>query len=291
MTSYSSTVQDFWALLKPRVMSLVIFTAFVGLKLAPGNVHPFLAGVSILCIAIAAGAAGALNMWYERELDARMKRTAQRPLPSGKMDPHEALAFGLILSFLSVLVMGLALNYVAAGLLAFTILFYSVVYTIGLKPRTAQNIVIGGAAGALPPVVGWASVTGSMALEPWILFLIIFLWTPPHFWALSLSQAEDYQKARIPMLPVVVGSLKTRQYIFYYSFALVLTSLIPYGIGLRGSCYGACAFIFGAIFMVYAYLTLRQEKQAMRLFFYSIFYLFILFGSMLLDQGLQRGVL
>jgi heme o synthase len=283
-------VEDYLALLKPRVMSLVVFTAFVGLLLAPGGINPFVGFISILCIAIGAGASGALNMWYDSDIDAIMSRTSNRPIPAGRMGRDQALAFGLILSAFSVGVLGLAANWLAAGLLAFTIFFYAVVYTIWLKRSTPQNIVIGGAAGAFPPMVGWAAVTGTISLESCLLFLIIFLWTPPHFWALALYKQSDYGAAGIPMLPNVAGNQATKLQIVIYSVVLVAASLVPGLIGFMGPIYMLTAAATGAAFL---YLALRlfrtKDDKAMRkagrtLFTYSLSYLFVIFLALITDH-------
>ena len=285
---------DYLALLKPRVMSLVVFTAVVGLLLAPGGINPFVGFVSILAIGVGAGASGALNMWYDADIDARMARTRTRPIPAGRVTPNEALAFGLILSFLSVAILGLASNWVAGGLLAFTIFFYAVVYTMWLKRWTVENIVIGGAAGALPPVVGWAAVSGSVGIESITLFLIIFMWTPPHFWALALLKTEDYRRVGVPMLPVVSGPLETRRQILLYSVLLVPLGAAPALIGLGGRAYLAVSLVSGAIFLSLAWRVYRdgtaatveedRERSARRLFGFSILYLFLLFAALLVER-------
>ncbi len=280
---------DYLALLKPRVMSLVVFTALVGLAVAPAHVHPVIGFVSLLCIAVGAGAAGALNMWYDADIDAKMVRTARRPVPSGRVLPGEALGFGMTLAVGSVAMLGLVANWLAAGLLAFTIFFYAVVYTIGLKRRTSQNIVIGGAAGAFPPMIGWAAATGSLALEPILLFLIIFFWTPPHFWALALYRAEDYARAGVPMLPVVSGDRETRRQILLYTFILVPLGIAPWGLGYAGWLYGATAVVTGAIMVALA-LQVRAERRpddraSKHLFAFSILYLFLLFAVLLVEKG------
>ena len=264
-------VGDFVALLKPRVMSLVVFTGFAGLVAAPGELHPLLAAVAVLCIAVAAGAAGAINMWYDRDIDAVMERTRHRPVPAGRVAPDEALAFGVALSLISVMLMVMATNWIAGALLAATNGFYVFVYTVWLKRRTPQNIVIGGAAGALPPVIGWVAVTGQVDMEALALFLIIFLWTPPHFWALALYRSEDYAKAGVPMLPVVAGATATRRQIFIYSAALVIASLLPTVLGTVGVLYGAAAVVLGGAFLVFAFAVLRGtgEVAARRLFAFS----------------------
>lgn len=278
------------ALLKPRVMSLVVFTAITGLLVAPGTIHPFVGFVAILCIAVGAGASGALNMWFDADIDAVMRRTRERPIPAGRMDGGVALGFGATLAVASVTVMGLATNYVAAALLAFTILFYLLVYTIWLKRRTPENIVIGGAAGALPPVVGWAAVTGGVSIEPLVLFAVIFLWTPPHFWALALFYESDYEKAGIPMLPVVAGEKKTRFRILAYSIALVPVGLLPWIMGFAGPLYAIAATTCGGIFLYRAARLYRTtlEADARRLFAFSIIYLFVLFAALVVEQLIGR---
>jgi protoheme IX farnesyltransferase len=280
-------VRDYIALLKPRVMSLVVYTGFAGLLAAPGHLHPVLAAVAVLCIAVSAGAAGAINMWYERDIDAVMARTQGRPLPQGRVNPDEALAFGVALSIFSVMLMGLAVNWVAAGLLAAANLFYVFVYTIWLKRRTPQNIVIGGAAGAFPPMIGWAAVTGSVSLESIALFLLIFLWTPPHFWALALFAKSDYAKAGVPMLPVVSGVKTTKRQILYYCIALLPVSLLPSLLGTAGWAYGAVAGIMSLGFIGLAVRILREEgtAAAKQTFGYSILYLFVLFALLMVDSA------
>jgi len=282
----SASVGDYVALLKPRVMSLVVFTGLVGLWLAPGSIHPLLASVAILCIAIGAGASGAINMWYDRDIDAVMARTRNRPLPRGAMAPGNALGFGAMLAIGSVLVMGVAVNWVAAALLAFTIGFYVFVYTMWLKRRTPQNIVIGGAAGALPPVVGWAAVTGSVAIEPLILFAIIFMWTPPHFWALALYRSDDYARAGVPMLPVTSGPRETRKQILIYTLLLFPVVLAPALIGFAGMVYGVGAGLLGAAFILGAadLARTRTDASARRLFAFSILYLFLVFVLLIVDR-------
>jgi len=283
-------VGDYVALLKPRVMSLVVFTALVGLLLAPGGVNPFVGAVAILCIAIGAGASGALNMWYDADIDAIMSRTANRPIPAGRMERDHALAFGLVLSAFSVSLLGLATNWLAAGLLAFTIFFYAVIYTVWLKRSTPQNIVIGGAAGAFPPMIGWAAVTGTVSIESIVLFLIIFLWTPPHFWALALYKQGDYGAAGIPMLPNVAGERVTKVQILVYSLVLVASSLVPGIIGFMGPIYTATAVATGAAFVWLAYRlfrtteTLPMKKAGRSLFTYSLSYLFVIFLALITDH-------
>lgn len=282
-------VGDYIALLKPRVMSLVVFTALVGLVIAPGHFHPVLAFTSILCIAVGGGASGALNMWYEGDIDALMSRTANRPIPRGRILPGEALAFGLTLAFFSVMTLGILVNWLAGALLAFTIFFYVVVYTMGLKRYTAQNIVIGGAAGALPPVVAWAAATGSLSPEPILLFLIIFLWTPPHFWALALFRTDDYGRANIPMLPNVAGPDATRLQILLYTILLVAVAASPWPLGYFSAVYGVTSLVLGAGMLWYAIQVYRHRtgSAALRatrgLFKFSILYLFALFAVLLLE--------
>lgn len=286
---------DYFALLKPRVMSLVVFTAFVGLIIAPGTIHPFLGAVSILCIAVGAGASGALNMWYDADIDAVMSRTASRPVPAGRVGRSEALAFGLVLSAFSILTLGLLVNWLSAALLAFTIFFYVVIYTMWLKRSTPQNIVIGGAAGALPPMIGWACVTGSVSWDSFVLFLMIFLWTPPHFWALALFKQGDYHKARIPMMPNVAGVKSTKRQIFIYAVVTALVGVLPYWMGFASPAYGILATGLGLGFVWYAYRVLRMSpadekmKPAKALFGFSLIYLFALFATLLVD-GLTTGV-
>jgi protoheme IX farnesyltransferase len=282
-----AAVADYLALLKPRVMSLVVFTGFAGLFVAPGEMHPLLAAVAVLCIAVGAGAAGAINMWYESDIDAVMERTRGRPIPAGRVAPAEALAFGVILSLFSVLLMCVAVNWVAALLLAFANAFYVLVYTVWLKRRTPQNIVIGGAAGAFPPMIGWAAVTGSVSLEPMVLFLIIFMWTPPHFWALALYREGDYAKAGIPMLPVVAGKAATRRQILAYSFFLAPLALLPTLLGTAGLVYAAVATVMGGCFILLALKLSRDasDRTARQLFGYSILYLFVLFAVLIVDRA------
>jgi heme o synthase len=284
-----ATVGDYIALMKPRVMSLVVFTALVGLAVAPGSLHPVAAFTALLCIAVGAGAAGALNMWYDADVDALMTRTARRLVPMGRVRPGEALAFGLTLGSFAVVVLGLLVNWVAAALLAFTIFFYVVIYTIWLKRSTPQNIVIGGAAGAFPPMIGWAAVTGSLSLEPVLLFLIIFFWTPPHFWALALYRTEDYARARIPMLPVVSGDASTRRQIMLYTLVLVPLGVAPWAFGYTGALYGVTALVNGAIMVMLGWQVFRESRPAERasrnLFAFSILYLFLLFAVLLVERG------
>ncbi len=282
-----ASVGDYIALLKPRVMSLVVFTAFVGLLVAPGHVHPVIGFTALLCIAVGAGAAGALNMWYDADIDARMTRTAGRPIPQGRVTPGEAAGFGLTLAVFAVVTLGLMVNLVSAALLAFTIAFYVVIYTMWLKRSTPQNIVIGGAAGALPPIIGWAAATGSVAVEPIVLFLIIFFWTPPHFWALSLYRTEDYARAGIPMLPVVAGDQETRRQILLYTLILAPLGVAPWLMGFAGALYGIASIVGGAAMIALA-LRVRAERQsyaaAKQMFGFSILYLFLLFALLLADR-------
>ena len=294
--SVGGEVRDFVALLKPRVMSLVVFTALVGMVAAPGSLHPLIGAVALLCIAVGAGASGALNMWFDADIDARMARTAARPIPRGSVTPEEALAFGTVLSVISVMALGLFVNWVAAALLAFTIAFYVFIYTIWLKRRTPQNIVIGGAAGAFPPMVGWAAVTGSVSIESVVLFAIIFMWTPPHFWALALYRARDYERVGVPMLPVVSGLAETRRQILIYSVLLAVIAVTPWFIGLGGLAYLAISGLMGARFVWLAVLVYRDgdsddraaDQRAKALFVFSIYYLFALFAVLLLEHVAAR---
>jgi protoheme IX farnesyltransferase len=286
-----ATPGDYFELLKPRVMSLVVFTALVGMVAAPGHINPILAVAALVFIAIGAGASGALNMWYEADLDAKMTRTAQRPIPQGRIGRGEVLGFALFLSVLSVVALGLLINVLSAALLAFTIFFYAVVYSVWLKPSTPQNIVIGGAAGAFPPVIGWAAATGSVTVEPVLMFLIIFVWTPPHFWALALLRADEYARAGVPMLPVVAGDSETRRQILLYSLLLAPVGALPWLLGYAGMVYGAVAIVSGALFVAAA-LRLRKaapgeatEQAAKALFGYSILYLVLLFAVLLVEKG------
>jgi protoheme IX farnesyltransferase len=285
--------RDFLALTKPRVMSLVVFTGLAGLLAAPGSIHPVIGFTAILCIALAAGGAAALNQWWEADLDAGMKRTAKRPLPSGRMNRDDARDFGIALSVASVGTMGLAVHWLAAGLLALSIVYYAVVYTIWLKPRTPQNIVIGGGAGAFPPLIGWVAVTGEITAMPLLLFAIIFVWTPPHFWALALFVKTDYARVGIPMMPVVAGERSTRRQIMGYSLILLVTSLAPWWIGGTGPLYGVAALALSALFVGFAVPVavrtatsddlMRPEK---RLFAFSVIYLFALFTALVADRML-----
>jgi protoheme IX farnesyltransferase len=294
-TAYPADWRDFLALTKPRVMSLVVFTALCGLLAAPAPVHPVLGFTAILCIALGAGAAAALNMWYEADLDSKMKRTAGRPIPAGRMDRQSALHFGVGLAFFSVILMELATNRVAASILAVSILFYVLVYTVWLKRRTPQNIVIGGAAGAFPPMIGWAAAAGDVTLLPVLLFMLIFLWTPPHFWALSLFVRSDYAAAGVPMLPVVAGPETTRRHILLYTLPMSAVAIAPWPLGLAGPIYGVAATLLGFAFVVLAVQVLlnrgtepTQMKPEKRLFAYSILYLFAVFGAVVADQWLLK---
>jgi protoheme IX farnesyltransferase len=291
----SAEVADFVALMKPRVMSLVVFTAFVGLLLAPGHFHPVLGFAALVCIAVGAGAAGALNMWYDADIDAVMTRTARRPIPAGRVLPGEALGFGATLAVGSVVMLGLTANWFAAALLAFTIFFYVAIYTVWLKRATPQNIVIGGAAGAFPPMIGWAAATSGVALESVLLFLIIFLWTPPHFWALSLLRSGEYARAGIPMLPVVAGRAETKRQIVLYTGVLVPVSLAPWLLGYAGLLYGVIAVAAGAVLALLAWRIWTAAEgrptdlAARRLFGFSILYLFALFAGLLIDRAFIIG--
>jgi protoheme IX farnesyltransferase len=280
-------VADFIELLKPRVMSLVVFTGAAGLVAAPGSVHPVLAAVAILCIAVGAGASGAMNMWYERDIDALMARTAGRPLPTGRIEPAEALTFGVMLSLFSVMVMGLALNWAAAALLALAIGFYVFVYTIWLKRRTPQNIVIGGAAGAFPPMIGWAAATGEVGPASIALFALIFFWTPPHFWALALVKSDDYARAGVPMLPVVAGARETKRQMLIYTILLLPIGVAPTLLGVAGWIYGGASLGLGLLFVLAAIRVLKDEsaRSAWTMFGYSILYLFALFALLMFDRA------
>ncbi|MBX9864476.1 MAG: heme o synthase [Hyphomicrobium sp.] len=287
ITTAEPSVSDFLELMKPRVMSLVVFTSLAGLFAAPGQLHPVLAVIAVICIAVGAGASGALNMWYDADIDARMARTAARPIPRGRVTADEALAFGSVLSVVSVLTLGVLVNWVAGGLLALTIAYYVFFYTMWLKRRTPQNIVIGGAAGSFPPMIGWAAVTGGVSIESVLMFLIIFMWTPPHFWALALYRCRDYERVGVPMLPVVAGPDETRRQILLYSLALVPLAISPYFIGLGGIAYAAVSTVLGLIFLYLAFKVWRVREgregdhAAKQLFVFSIFYLFLLFAVLL----------
>jgi protoheme IX farnesyltransferase len=287
-------IGDFIVLMKPRVMSLVVFTALAGMVAAPGTIHPVLGLIALLAIAIGAGASGALNMWYDADIDARMARTAARPIPRGHITRDEALSFGSVLSVFSVLTLGVLVNWTAGALLALTIAYYLFVYTIWLKRRTPQNIVIGGAAGAFPPMIGWAAVTGSVSIESMLMFLIIFMWTPPHFWALALYRCRDYERVGVPMLPVVAGAEETRRQIWLYSLVLVPLAVLPSMIGLGGTAYAMASVGLGAMFLYLAWRvrTITEGREAdtaaRRLFTFSILYLFLLFAVLLAEHAVAR---
>ncbi len=295
-TALGGTVGDFLELMKPRVMSLVIFTALAGMVAAPGTLHPALGVIALLAIAVGAGASGALNMWYDADIDAQMQRTAARPIPRGRVTAEEALAFGSVLSVFSVFTLGVLVNWVAGALLALTIAFYIFVYTMWLKRSTPQNIVIGGAAGAFPPMVGWAAVTGSVSIESIVLFLIIFFWTPPHFWALALYRCRDYERVGVPMLPVVAGLKETRRQIVIYSWIFVPVAILPAFIGLGGLTYAVLSTTLGVVFLVLAHRVRRitegreADKVAKQLFGFSILYLFVLFAVILAEKLVARFV-
>jgi len=291
MIMQTSTVKDYFLLLKPRVMSLVIFTAIAGLYLAPGKINPFIAFISVLSISIASGASGSINMWYDQDIDKIMKRTQSRPIPAGKIIPENALYLGVFLSCLSVALMGLATNLLSACLLAFTIFFYSYIYTVVLKRSTPQNIVIGGAAGALPPLIGWTSVTNSLTIEPIILFLIIFLWTPPHFWALSLYSSGEYKQANIPMMPIVAGVKSTKKQILIYSVLLSFVAIAPSIVGFSGSVYLYASILLNLIFIILCAFLYKdpQNKIAGKVFGYSILYLFMIFLMLMIDKAIKNG--
>jgi protoheme IX farnesyltransferase len=288
------SVGDFIVLMKPRVMSLVVLTALTGMITAPGSIHPVLGLIAMLAIAIGAGASGALNMWYDADIDARMARTAARPIPRGRLTRDEALSFGTVLSVFSILTLGVLVNWVAGALLALTIGYYLFVYTMWLKRRTPQNIVIGGAAGAFPPMIGWAAVTGSVSIEGVLMFLIIFMWTPPHFWALALYRSRDYERVGVPMLPVVAGPQETRRQIWLYSIILVPLAMLPALIGLAGIAYAITSVSLGAVFLWLAWrvrsITQGREADAAarKLFGFSILYLFALFGVLLAEHAVAR---
>jgi protoheme IX farnesyltransferase len=292
----SAEWRDWVKLLKPRVISLVVFTGLIGLLIAPGHLHPVLVFTAILCIAVAAGAAGCLNMWWERDIDAKMRRTMRRPIPAGRIEPDAALGFGVALSVGSVLTMWLATNTCAAVILAISIAFYVFIYTMWLKRRTPQNIVIGGAAGAFPPVIGWAAVTGSIDVMPLLMFALVFFWTPPHFWSLSLYACKDYGAAGVPMLPVVAGSKETRRQIFAYTVLLAVAAVLPWALGYTGPIYGVTAAVFSAAFGVFAWRVLRDRQDetgrsrtgdipARQAFRFSLLYLAVLFLALGVDHA------
>ncbi|MAP96021.1 MAG: protoheme IX farnesyltransferase [Ponticaulis sp.] len=294
-TSTAPNVRDYVELMKPRIMMLVVFTAAAGLVAAPGGLHPFTTFAVLLAVALGSGAAGAINMWFDADIDAIMTRTSVRPIPAGRVQPGDALALGIFMSIISVTVMTIATNWVAGAMLAFSIFFYAVIYTMWLKRSTPQNIVIGGAAGAFPPVIGWAAVTGAMPLEAWALFLITFVWTPPHFWALSLVANKDYEKAGVPMMPVVRGAKTTRHQIFAYTLLMLVVSALPVLFGTGGLIYAVVTGVSGVVFLYLAYqvllsragdldMTGDDRKIAMRLFLFSILYLALLFGALILEH-------
>ncbi len=278
------SVKDYFMLMKPRVMSLVVFTAISGMLLAPGNIHPLIAFVSILCITIGAGSAAAINMWYDRDIDAIMKRTQKRPIVTGAVKADEALAFGIITGTMAIIMMAVSVNIISAALLAFTILYYIYIYTIWLKRTSVQNVVIGGVSGALPPIIGWASVTGNISWQAFSLFAIIFIWTPPHSWALALYRSDDYKNCNVPMMPVIKGVLYTKKQIMFYSILMFFISLWPYFLNISSHLYLITAIISGLIFLYYAvnlFADTEQNHVAKKLFWYSIFYLFIIFFSLI----------
>ncbi|MCG6113725.1 MAG: heme o synthase [Mesorhizobium sp.] len=291
-----ATAGDYFALLKPRVMSLVIFTAFVGMVTAPVALNPVQVVIAVLAIAVGAGASGALNMWYDADIDRVMSRTASRPVATGRILPGEALVFGIVLSAFSVVTLGLLANWLSAAMLAFTIFFYAVIYTMWLKRSTPQNIVIGGAAGAFPPIIGWAAATGSVAIEPLIMFLIIFLWTPPHFWALALFKSADYERVGVPMMPNVAGHASTRRQIFAYTLAVAVTGVLPAALGYSSVVYGVVAAGLGIGFIASAWKVLRMPdsdtvmRPAKALFAYSLLYLFAIFAALMIDTLVARWV-
>ena len=290
----TSSVRDYFTLLKPGVMSLVVFTGLAGMVVAPGHLHPLQQFLTLFCIAMGSGAGAAMNMWFDRDIDAIMKRTASRPVPAGRVAPDDALAFGLFMAAASVMLMGLGLGWMAAGILAGAIAFYVLIYTMWLKRSTPQNIVIGGAAGAFPPMIGWAAVTGDVSLEAAILFAIIFLWTPPHFWALALYKCGDYAKAGVPMMPVVAGHPSTKRQMVFYTWLLLAATLSLSVLGMAGAFYGVCAALLGAGFLYHVYKVRsdESEKWAKKTFGYSILYLFALFTALMADSLLrQHGLL
>lgn len=288
-----SSMRDYVTLMKPGVMLLVVFSGLAGMVMAPGHLHPLLQIITLLCIAIGSGAGGAINMWYDRDIDAHMLRTANRPVPAGRIAADDALAFGLVLAVSSVAMLGLAVNWLAAAYLAGAIAFYVIIYTMILKRRTPQNIVIGGAAGAFPPIIGWAAVTGNVTFEPWILFAIVFLWTPPHFWALALYRNSDYTKVGVPMLPVVAGKAHTKKQMLVYTLILFLCSLLPVTFNMSGIFYGISATILGGLFIRHAWRVLKSDddKIARAMFGYSILYLFILLSALIVDQSIPDNIM
>ncbi len=285
----SSSVGDYISLLKPRVMALAVFSSICGIILAPVSIHPFFFFISILCISVGAGASGAINMWYDKDIDSLMERTKKRAVPQGKIEPLDALGFGVVLSLIAIILLGLSVNYKAALLLAFSILFYVCIYTIWLKRRTPQNIVIGGASGAFPPVIGWACSTGDVSLFPTLLFCIIFFWTPPHFWALALYKDIEYSKANVPMLPVVKGQRETKKQILIYSFVLFFVSLLPFYFEFSGYMYAICAILLNLYFCYLSFSLFKSEDSknsfyAPKLFKFSIIYLYLIFSSLVIDS-------
>ncbi|WP_207478043.1 heme o synthase [Arenibaculum pallidiluteum] len=289
--SAGGSVGDYVELLKPRVMSLVVFSGLAGLVAAPGSIHPLLALTALLCIAVSAGASGAINMWYDRDIDAVMQRTRRRPIPEGRVGPDEALAFGVVLTIGAVLLMGLAVNWISAALLALASAFYVFVYTMWLKRRTPQNIVIGGAAGAFPPMIGWAAVTGTVDISSIALFLLIFMWTPPHFWALALFRSDDYARAGVPMLPVTAGARETKRQMLAYTLLLLPVAAAPWLLGAAGTLYAAGAAVLGPLFVLCAVRVLREDDEhragdraAKQMFAFSILYLFLLFALLIADH-------
>ncbi|RYE06215.1 MAG: protoheme IX farnesyltransferase [Rickettsiaceae bacterium] len=288
-SKFQSNIKDYIALMKPRVMSLVVFTSFCGLVLAPGHIHPFLGFVAILCISLSAGAAAVINMWYDRDIDAVMKRTNTRPIVRGAIDPDDALSFGVVLGFMASLLMALCINIMAAIILSFTLLYYIFVYTIWLKRSSPQNIVIGGVSGALPPLIGWVAVTGQISIEPVVLSMLIFMWTPPHSWALALYRIDDYKNCKVPMMPIIKGELHTKRLIVLYSVLMIIISVVPYFLGVGNLVYLATALLLGLIFF---HITIRlfndrNNNKAKKLFTYSIFYLFALFMTLLVKPILD----
>ena len=285
-----STVRDYFTLLKPGVMTLVVFTGLAGMVVAPGTLHPLQQFLALFCIALGSGSGAAMNMWFDRDIDAVMKRTAARPVPAGRVAPDDALALGLFMGAASVMLMGLGLGWVAAGILLGAIAFYVLIYTMWLKRSTPQNIVIGGAAGAFPPMIGWAAVTGNVTLEPLLLFAIIFLWTPPHFWALALYRSGDYAKAGVPMMPVVRGHESTKRQMIFYTWLLVAATVALPLLKMTGLVYGVSAVALGAVFLYHVYKLRRDEgeKWAKKTFGYSILYLFALFTALMVDSLLRQ---
>lgn len=279
-----ASAKDYFALMKPRVMSLVVFTAYTGMVLAPGTIHPLIAFVAILCITVGAGSAAAINMWYDRDIDAIMKRTQKRPIVAGAVKPEEALAFGIITGVLSIIMTALCVNIISSILLSFTILYYIYIYTMWLKRSSIQNVVIGGVAGALPPMIGWAAVTGDVSWQSFSLFAIIFIWTPPHSWALALFRSDDYKNCGVPMMPVIKGALYTKKQIMFYSILMFFVSLAPYFLNISSELYLITAVIFGLVFLGYAAMLFKDNEKnqlAKKLFWYSILYLFIIFFSLI----------